>query len=144
MEFSRQAYWSGLPFPSPGDLPDPGIKLKSLVSPALAGGFLTTRTTQDIKMKTPRGTSHWSKESLLVGCHIVGLTLPKVPSPCERPLYFLIHSANSCHYREAPGTHGVTCKGGLWSSQQARSPSRKDNTSCNAEPQKARIGCKVF
>ena len=26
MEFSRQAYWSGLPFPSPGDLPDPGIK----------------------------------------------------------------------------------------------------------------------
>ena len=26
MEFSRQDYWSGLPFPSPGDLPDPGIK----------------------------------------------------------------------------------------------------------------------
>ena len=26
MEFSRQEYWSGLPFPSPGDLPDPGIK----------------------------------------------------------------------------------------------------------------------
>ena len=32
MEFSRQEYWSGLPFPSPGDLPDPGIKPKSLVS----------------------------------------------------------------------------------------------------------------
>ena len=29
MEFSRQEYWSGLPFPSPGDLPDPGIKLGS-------------------------------------------------------------------------------------------------------------------
>ena len=29
MEFSRQEYWSGLPFPSPGDLPDPGIKPKS-------------------------------------------------------------------------------------------------------------------
>ena len=26
MEFSRQEYWNGLPFPSPGDLPDPGIK----------------------------------------------------------------------------------------------------------------------
>ena len=37
--FSRQAYWSGLPFPSPGDLPDPGIEPKS---PALAGGFFTT------------------------------------------------------------------------------------------------------
>ena len=30
MEFSRQEYWSGLPFPSPGDLPDPGIKPRSL------------------------------------------------------------------------------------------------------------------
>ena len=29
MEFSRQEYWSGLPFPSPGDLPDPGIKARS-------------------------------------------------------------------------------------------------------------------
>ena len=29
MEFSRQEYWSGLPFPSPGDLPDPGIELES-------------------------------------------------------------------------------------------------------------------
>ena len=31
MEFSRQEYWSGLPFPSPGDLPDPGIKFRSPV-----------------------------------------------------------------------------------------------------------------
>ena len=43
MEFSRQAYWSGLPFPSPGDLSDPGIDPLFLVSPALAGGFFTTR-----------------------------------------------------------------------------------------------------
>ena len=42
MEFSRQEYWSGLPFPTPGDLPDPGIKPTSPVSPALAGRFLTT------------------------------------------------------------------------------------------------------
>ena len=39
MGFSRQEYWSGLPFPPPGDLPDPGIKPASLTSPALAGGF---------------------------------------------------------------------------------------------------------
>ena len=37
MEFSRQEYWSGLPFPSPGHLPDPGIQLMSPESPALAG-----------------------------------------------------------------------------------------------------------
>ena len=38
----RQEYWSGLPLPPPGDLPDPGIKPKSLLSPALAGEFFTT------------------------------------------------------------------------------------------------------
>ena len=40
--FSRQEYWSGLPFPLPGDLPDPGTELASLASPALAAGFFTT------------------------------------------------------------------------------------------------------
>ena len=34
MNFSRQEYWSGLPFPTPGDLPNPGIEPASLVSPA--------------------------------------------------------------------------------------------------------------
>ena len=41
MEFSWQGYWSRLPFPPPGDLPNPGIKPRSPVSPALAGGFFT-------------------------------------------------------------------------------------------------------
>ena len=41
MEFTRQEYWSGLPFPTPGDLPDPGIEPVSLASPVLAGGFFT-------------------------------------------------------------------------------------------------------
>ena len=41
MGFSRQEYWSELPFPPPGDFPDPEIKPVSLVSPALAGRFLT-------------------------------------------------------------------------------------------------------
>ena len=41
MEFSKQVYWSGLPFPTPGDLPDSGIEPGALVSPALAGGLFT-------------------------------------------------------------------------------------------------------
>ena len=41
MEFSRQEYYSGLPFPSPGDLPDPGVEPTSFTSPALAGRFFT-------------------------------------------------------------------------------------------------------
>ena len=42
MGFSRQEYWSGLPFPIPWDLLNPEIETLSLVSPALAGGFITT------------------------------------------------------------------------------------------------------
>ena len=42
MGFSRQEYWSGLPYPPPGDLPDPEIEPVSLMSPALAGRFFTT------------------------------------------------------------------------------------------------------
>ena len=42
MVFSRHEYWSGLPCPSPGDLPDPGIEPTSLMSPALTGVFFTT------------------------------------------------------------------------------------------------------
>ena len=42
MGFSRQEYWSGLSFPSPGDLPDPVIEPVSSLASALAGGFLTT------------------------------------------------------------------------------------------------------
>ena len=37
MEFSRQDYWNGLPFPPLGDLPDPGVEPTSLLSPVLAG-----------------------------------------------------------------------------------------------------------
>ena len=45
MGFSRQKYWSGLLFPPPGDFPDPGIKLTSLRSPALADRFFTSSMT---------------------------------------------------------------------------------------------------
>ena len=45
VEFSSQEYWSGLPCTSPGDLPNSGIELASLVSPVLAGGFFTTNIT---------------------------------------------------------------------------------------------------
>ena len=42
MGFSRQEYWSGLPFPAPGDIGDPGTESTSLMSPALAGRFFTS------------------------------------------------------------------------------------------------------
>ena len=42
VEFPRQEYWSGLPFPPPGDLPDPGIEPTSPASPAWPGRFFIT------------------------------------------------------------------------------------------------------
>ena len=48
MGFSRQEYWSGLPFPLPGDCPHPSIKPASLTSPALAGEFSTTSATWEV------------------------------------------------------------------------------------------------
>ena len=51
MGFPRQEYWSGLSFPPPGDLPNPGIEPASLTPPALAAGFFTTSTTwTDLEM----------------------------------------------------------------------------------------------
>ena len=49
MGFSKQEYWSGLPFPSPGDFLNPGIKP---ASPALAGGFFTTSTTWEAQVQS--------------------------------------------------------------------------------------------
>ena len=45
MGFSRQEYWSGLPYPPPGDLPNPGIESTPLAAPASAGRFFTTSAT---------------------------------------------------------------------------------------------------
>ena len=47
MQFSRQEYWSWLPFLPPGDLPDSSIKLRSLTSPTLVGGLFTTSHSWD-------------------------------------------------------------------------------------------------
>jgi len=51
MGFSRQEYWSGLPFSPQGDLPVSGIKPASLASPASAGTFFTTSATWEAQPK---------------------------------------------------------------------------------------------
>ena len=52
MGISRQEYWSGLPCPPPGDLPDPGMEPVSLMSPAFAGVFFTTSATSEAHFST--------------------------------------------------------------------------------------------
>ena len=78
MGFPRQEYRSGLPFPILGDLPNPGIKLESLVSPALAGGSFTT---------APPG-----KPSAFLGAaNLDALTISKAPSAPETRASRLSH-----------------------------------------------------
>ena len=60
--FPRQEYWSELPFPPPGDLPDPGICLVSLSFPELADGFFTTSATWEVSylfVMTSEEGSEW-------------------------------------------------------------------------------------
>ena len=69
MGISRQKYWSGLPFPTLGHLPDPGVKPMSFVSPVLAGGFFTTEPPgkpQEGKSSsvTTKPKVGWASESL--------------------------------------------------------------------------------
>ena len=59
MGFPRQEYWSGLPCLPPGNLPVPGIKPGSLMSPALAGEFFTTSATwKDKRENSKCGNKH--------------------------------------------------------------------------------------
>ena len=74
--FSRQEYSSGLPFPPPVDLPDPGIKPVSLTPPALAGKVFTTSATWEAH------TFHKPKASHLIYHHFAFRNFtPMSPSP---------------------------------------------------------------
>ena len=74
--FSRQEHWSGLPFPSPGDLPDPGIQTASPVSPALAGRVFTISATWE----APSGQCAIVKFRL---CHLP-MSLSVAPGDLEK------------------------------------------------------------
>ena len=70
MGFPRQEYWSGLPFDSPGDLPDPGIEPKSPAALALAGGFFTTEHIEN-PIKTNQGQMKQAACDLFIGFKIL-------------------------------------------------------------------------
>ena len=69
MGFSRQEYWSGLPCPPPGDLPNPGIELTSLASPALAGGFITISNIW-VPIRYRLGSATWEVVELRFESHL--------------------------------------------------------------------------
>ena len=63
---SRQEYWSGLPCPPPGDLPDPDIESVSLMSPALAGRFFTTSATWELLFSAEKQSADYMTLTMLV------------------------------------------------------------------------------
>ena len=69
MGFSRQECWSGLPFPSPGDLPLPGVEPASRIPPALAGGFFTTSATWEAPVEVYRSLLASPNIHLPLGSH---------------------------------------------------------------------------
>ena len=94
MGFSRPEYWSGVPFPTPGALPNPGIEPVSLMSPALAGGFFTTRattveTTPDVNNSlTGKASSHHYLTSIRKAREAWELQLCQTSTACKIKLFW--------------------------------------------------------
>ena len=99
MGFPRQESWSGLPFPPPGDLPDPGIEPVSLVPPALTGRFFTIavrcKQAGAMRQQLQRSSGGWEGGALVRGlCASFCLAL-SFNSLCETPPYLGVHSCGS-------------------------------------------------
>ena len=74
MGFSRQEYWNGLPFPSSGDLPDPGTEPGLLMLPALVGSFFTICTTWEAHVEAGMtGTARRCALPSLSSCSVSAL-----------------------------------------------------------------------
>ena len=112
--FSRQEYWSGLPFSSPGDLLDPGTEPASLVSPALAGGFFTTSATWEAQFPLQREAQQsitffpeWKtipQLKALVLCCAQLLSRVQLCNPMD------CYPPGSCVHGDSPGKNtGVGC-----------------------------------
>ena len=96
MEFSRQEYWSGLPFPSPEDLPDPGIRPASPVSLALQADSLLTESpgkwasraslvAQTVKNWPAVRETRVNRKKTSACCHCDFPRLSPIPSPGDLP-----------------------------------------------------------
>ena len=71
MGFSRQEYWSGLPFPPPGDFANPGIEPMSPVFPALQEDFFTTEPLEKVSAKSSTGPSLWNPHGSPKKTHVI-------------------------------------------------------------------------
>ena len=78
MGFPREEFWSGFPFPFPGDLPDPGIESMTHASPALAGGFFTTEPPGKSCLHDTNAYLSDSPSSLMLESHAITIDQDKL------------------------------------------------------------------
>ena len=83
MGVSRQENWSGLPFPTPGDLPHPQIDPMPLASPALAGRFFTISATWEAQRSLPAQSWSLISEGLKNGHFLSHVCRPKILQLCK-------------------------------------------------------------
>ena len=88
MGFSRQEYWSRLPFLTPGDLLNPGIELMSLLSPALAGRFFTNCATWEV---------HNYIEMVLIVIHVKSLWLNSAYGGGRARSFYITYALSGSH-----------------------------------------------
>ena len=128
--FSRQPYWSGLPFPPPGDLPDPGIEPVFPAPPALAGRFLYHWVTWDAQGVRTQENGAWLRSQQVeahpnqVPCGSEAICAPKSRNPGRHPGGVVIRSwrqlmgggAGESMWRGEPGPQApsATLGGYLW------------------------------
>ena len=101
MGFSKQEYWSGLTFPPPGDLPDPGIEPTFLESPVLADRLFTTRAIWEVQewWQTVRFPCRWETHISQVTADLFGASALVIAAPpwplFPEPLCLPLHVLNS-------------------------------------------------
>ena len=112
MGFSRQEYWSGLPCPPPGHLPNPGTEPTSFMSPELANRFFTTSTTREAQhplylvpniIITPKG------DPVSLNNHPLALPPPRPWQPTLSFLSLWIYLLWSISYKSIPIIGGFRC-----------------------------------
>ena len=113
-EFPRQEYWSGLPFPSAGDLPDSGIKPAFPASPALSGRFFTTE---------PPGKPCFPSGQNLEKCVLAGVLISFKSSTLHCPMYSQSRKSDRKVGYPLRGNHQLkSCKNILWKKQLLEIP----------------------
>ena len=113
MRFSQQEHWNGLPFLSPGDLPSPGIKLKFLASPALAGRFFIN--------EPPEFVANSIVVDLLCGLRADSWILPLLHSICCNILFWLKYMRKSWLHTVGEGRYFYNFSNNFSSLQFSRS-----------------------